>query len=330
MEQSATLPASEPYHIPVMFRQTIQMLVRNPHGAFVDGTLGGGGHTAGILQALQSGGRVLAFDADPGAIANATKRFADVPPERLIVRQAYFSEACAMLSSDGEKVDGVLLDLGVSSRQLDSDQIGLSYRQTMPLDMRFRPSENRRSAREIVNQDSAEAIASLLRQFGEEPAAWTIAQAIARQRRGAAIQTTTDLRNVVASVIPERFIIKTLSRVFQALRIAVNDELGELRFALDQYTGLLNEGGRFAVLTYHSLEDRIVKDAFRHEERDCICPPELPVCRCTKQQRLTVLTRKPMVPDQTEIEQNPRARSAKLRVAERVVDRREGRSAAVE
>jgi len=325
MEQSATLPDSEPYHIPVMFRQTIQMLVSNPHGTFVDGTLGGGGHTAGILESLAPEGRVLAFDADPGAIANAAKRFATVSPERLIVRHAYFSEACAMLRQQGLTIDGVLLDLGVSSRQLDSGQIGLSYRQTMPLDMRFRPSENRRSAREIVNEDSAEEIASLLRQFGEEPAAWTIAQTIVRQRRGAAIQTTTDLRNVIASVIPERFIIKTLSRVFQALRIAVNDELGELRVALQQYTGLLNEGGRFVVLAYHSLEDRIVKDAFRHEERECVCPPELPVCRCTKEQRLKVLTRKPAVPDEIEIQQNPRARSAKLRVAERVIDRREGR-----
>lgn len=325
MEQSTTLPAGEAYHIPVMFQLTIQMLVGNPHGTFVDGTLGGGGHTAGILESLESGGRVFAFDADPGAIANAAKRFAAVPSGRLVVRQAYFSEACEMLSNEQVTIDGVLLDLGVSSRQLDSDQIGLSYRQTMPLDMRFRPSHNRRSAREVVNEDSAEAIASLLRQFGEEPAAWTIAQAIARQRRGAAIQTTTDLRNVIASVIPERFIIKTLSRVFQALRIAVNDELGELRVALEQYTGLLNEGGRFAVLTYHSLEDRIVKDAFRHEERDCICPPELPVCRCAKQQRLRLLTRKPAVPDATEIQQNPRARSAKLRVAERVIDPREGR-----
>ncbi|MCC7438934.1 MAG: 16S rRNA (cytosine(1402)-N(4))-methyltransferase RsmH [Armatimonadetes bacterium] len=328
MEPSTTLPAGEAYHIPVMFQQTIQMLVGNPHGKFVDGTLGGGGHTAGILQALEPDGCVLAFDADPGAIANAAKRFAAVLPGRLIVRQAYFSEACEMLRNEGMTIDGVLLDLGVSSRQLDSDQIGLSYRQTMPLDMRFRPSQNRRSARQIVNEDSAEAIASLLREFGEEPAAWTIAQAIVRQRRGAAIQTTTDLRNVIASVIPERFMIKTLSRVFQALRIAVNDELGELRVALEQYTGLLNEGGRFAVLTYHSLEDRIVKDAFRYEERDCICPPELPVCRCTKQQRLRILTRKPAVPDPTEIQQNPRARSAKLRVAERVIDRREGREGA--
>lgn len=325
MDRFTQLPDAEAYHIPVMLRQTIQMLVSNPHGTFVDGTLGGGGHTAGILQALESDGSVLAFDADTGAIANANKRFTAVPPNQLIVRQAYFSEACARLKHDGIAIDGVLLDLGVSSRQLDSDQIGLSYRQTMPLDMRFRPSGSRRSAREIVNEDSAEEIASLLREFGEEPAAWTIAQAIVRQRRGTAIQTTTDLRGVIASVIPERFTIKTLSRVFQALRIAVNDELGELRVALEQYTELLNEGGRFVVLTYHSLEDRIVKDAFRYEERDCICPPELPVCRCTKQQRLTVLTRKPLVPDQTEIQQNPRARSAKLRVAERVIDRRAGR-----
>lgn len=230
-----------------------------------------------------------------------------------------------MLSEEGVMLAGVLLDLGVSSRQIDSDQIGLSYRFDMPLDMRFRQESGRRSARELVNRESPEQIATILRTYGEEPAAWKIARAIADARFGHPIETTGDLRRVIESVIPERFVMKTLSRVFQALRIEVNDELGELRAALECFVPLLRPGGRFAVLTYHSLEDRIVKDHFRQEERFCICPPQLPICVCEKQQRLKLVTRKPASPSDEEVERNPRARSAKLRVAERVIDTRQSR-----
>jgi 16S rRNA (cytosine1402-N4)-methyltransferase len=319
---------NESYHVPVMLGETIDALVVDPAGSYVDGTLGGGGHTQEILSRIRgAGGTLYAFDADPGAIANAMERFPDDLGKALIVRQAYFSQAIEWLEEGGIKLSGVMLDLGVSSRQLDTDQIGLSYRQEMPLDMRFDPAAAKTSAREIVNRESAEEIATLLRTYGEEPAAWKIAQAITRGRAGRPIATTKDLREIIEGVIPGAFLMKTLSRVFQALRIAVNDELGELRTALDRFTGLLKPGGRFVVLTYHSLEDRIVKDAFREEERSCVCPPEFPVCRCDKEQRLKVLTRKPKLPSEEEIERNPRARSAKLRVAERVVDnrRRQGR-----
>jgi 16S rRNA (cytosine1402-N4)-methyltransferase len=172
-------------------------------------------------------------------------------------------------------------------------------------------------------EEPAGEIATLLRKYGEEPAAWKIAQTIVQARRSRSITTTSDLREIIESVIPQPFLLKTLSRVFQALRIVVNDELGELERALQEYTGLLKENGRFVVLTYHSLEDRIVKDHFRLEEKQCICPPEIPVCRCGKRQRLKVITRKPMLPSDEEIARNPRARSAKLRVARRVVDPRE-------
>lgn len=310
------------YHIPVMLRETVESLVIDPAGAYVDGTLGGGGHAEAVLGALAGGGRLYAFDADPGAIANALERFAAIPLDRLSIRQAYFSEAVGILHGLGVRPSGVLLDLGVSSRQLDSDQIGLSYRRDMPLDMRFDPAAERASARDIVNDESAEDIATLLRRYGEEPAAWTIAQAIVRSRRAHPIVTTGDLRSVIESVIPGRFLIKTLSRVFQALRIAANDELGELERALEGFTELLAAGGRFAILTYHSLEDRIVKEKFRYEERQCICPLEFPVCRCEKVQRLKIVTRKPLVPSSEEVAANPRARSAKLRVAERVLDTR--------
>jgi len=313
---------AEEYHIPVMLAETIELLVTDRLGIYVDGTLGGGGHTSAVLDALEPGGHVYAFDADPGAIAHAERAFAGTIGSRLSVRQAYFSQACDFLEAERIHPTGVLLDLGVSSRQLDTDQIGLSYRQTMPLDMRFDPRSSRQSARDLVNHESAADIATLLRTYSEEPAAWKIAQAIVGARTGRRIETTTDLREIIESVIPQPFLTKTLSRVFQALRIAVNDELGELRLALERFTGLLREGGRFAVLTYHSLEDRIVKDHFRMEERECVCPPEFPVCRCDKERRLKVLTRKPLVPTAAEIERNPRARSAKLRVAERVIDRR--------
>lgn len=311
---------SDDYHIPVMLGESIDALVIDPSGIYADGTLGGGGHTAAILDRVRGSGKVLAFDADPGAIEWAKKRFEAEPD--LVIRQAYFSEACAMLESQGVELAGVLLDLGVSSRQLDSDQIGLSYRSEMPLDMRFDPQASRRTARDIVMQEDAGEIATLLRKYGEEPAAWKIAQTIVQTRRSRSIDTTSDLREIIESAIPQPFLLKTLSRVFQALRIEVNDELGELRTALEMYTGLLKQDGRFVVLTYHSLEDRIVKDHFRLEERSCVCPPEIPVCRCDKRQRLKVITRKPAIPSPEEIARNPRARSAKLRVARRVVDPR--------
>jgi 16S rRNA (cytosine1402-N4)-methyltransferase len=310
------------YHVPVMLRETLDLLVTDRAGTYVDGTLGGGGHTAAIIERVRGTGRVLAFDADAGAIANAHVRFGgeDGPlaDGTLVVRQAYFSEATELLREEGRRISGVLLDLGVSSRQLDSDQIGLSYRMEMPLDMRFDPESGRVSAREIVNRRSAEEIATLLRTYGEEPAAWKIAQSITAARAGKPIATTTDLRSIIEAIIPQKFLMATLSRVFQALRIAVNDELGELEHALADYTDLLLPGGRIAILTYHSLEDRLVKETFREESRSCICPPELPVCRCEKVQRLKVLTRKPALPTPDEVAQNPRARSAKLRVAEKL------------
>ncbi len=310
---------SEEYHIPVMLAEVIQMMVTDRSGAYVDATLGGGGHASAVLELVRpAGGRVYGFDADPGAIANARERFAAELDSSFFLRQAYFTQACQWLRSEGIAINGVLLDLGVSSRQLDSDQIGLSYRQEMPLDMRFDPAGPAESAREVVNSLSAEDLATLLRTYGEEPAAWKIAQAIVRERTGRPIRTTTDLRDVIERIIPVPFRVKTLSRVFQALRIYVNDELGELEAALEQFVDLLLPGGRFAVLTYHSLEDRIVKEAFRQEEKGCVCPPDFPVCRCQKVRRLRVLTRKPMAPSEGEIERNPRARSAKLRVAERV------------
>jgi 16S rRNA (cytosine1402-N4)-methyltransferase len=318
---------ADDYHVPVMLEQTLEYLVTDRDGLYADCTLGGGGHTRGILERTGPDATVYAFDADPGAIAYAEQQLAaEVNRGRLVVQQAYFSDAIRRFQQEGVQLSGILLDLGVSSRQLDSDQIGLSYRQQMPLDMRFDPTSTRPTARDLVNRESVEEVATILRRFGEERAAWKIAQAIKQARSSRSIETTTDLREIIERVIPKPFVIKTLSRVFQALRIAVNDELGELELALEGFTGLLKPAGRFVVLSYHSLEDRIVKERFRYEERECICPPSLPICRCDKTQRLKVLTRKPVTPSEEEIVENPRARSAKLRAAERVIDNRPPRS----
>lgn len=229
------------YHVPVMFNETLDALAIRPDGIYVDATFGGGGHAEGILQRLGPDGMLFGCDADRIAIEEGAKRFAG--EKRLELRHGYFTDHSLRFREEGVVLSGVLLDLGVSSRQLDSDQIGLSYRQEMPLDMRFDPERREESAAEIVNRYSAGDIATLLRRFGEEPAAWKIAQAIESARRGGAITTTTRLRQVIESAIPDRFLIKTLSRVFQALRIAVNDELGELERGLQDYVELLQPGG---------------------------------------------------------------------------------------
>lgn len=304
------------YHVPVMLNETLDALAILPDGVYVDATFGGGGHAGEILRRLGPDGRLFGCDADRVAVEEGRKRFAG--EGRLELRHGYFSDHCRRFLEEDITLSGVLLDLGVSSRQLDSDQIGLSYRQEMPLDMRFDPDRREESAADIVNGYSAGDIATLLRRYGEEPAAWKIAQAIELARRGGGIATTTQLRRVIESAIPERFLIKTLSRVFQALRIAVNDELGELERGLAEFVELLRPGGRIVVLTYHSLEDRIVKKTFRDLEQGCTCPPGLPECACGRVKRLHQVYRKPVLPSEEEIARNPRARSAKLRVAERV------------
>lgn len=301
------------YHVPVLFEESLDRLITDREGLYIDGTFGGGGHTAGILERLGREGRVIGCDADPAAIERGREVFAE--EKRLELRRGYYGDLCQRMGEERLRPQGVLLDLGVSSRQLDTDQVGLSYRSEMPLDMRFDP-DREESAADLVNRLDPGDLATLLRRFGEEPAAWKIAQAIATERRRSEIGTTADLRRIIEDVIPERFLIKTLSRVFQALRLAVNDELGDLERGLDCFTAILAEGGRIVVLTYHSLEDRIVKHTFRDLARPCACPPG--DCRCDRPRRLTVLTRKPVLPTPEEIATNPRARSAKMRVGERV------------
>jgi 16S rRNA (cytosine1402-N4)-methyltransferase len=307
------------YHIPVLLKESIELLITDLNGTYVDGTAGGGGHTSLILDLISKDGFVYDFDADEKAIEFVKERFKDNVKINFSAHQKYFTEAVNFLKENNIKLNGVILDLGVSSRQLDSSQIGLSYRSEMPLDMRFRRSDDKISAKEFLNETNAEDIADVLRKFGEEPAAWKIAQAIHNKSKTKKIETTLDLKNIIEDEIPQVFVVKTLTRVFQALRIFVNNEMDELEKALSGYTDILIEGGRIVVLTYHSIEDRIVKYSFRDEMKDCICPPFVPKCICDKEQRLKIITRKPIVPGKLELENNKRSRSAKLRVAERVL-----------
>lgn len=301
-------------HTTVLRTPTVDLLVTAPDGIYIDGTAGGGGHTAEILGRLGLGGRVIAFDADIRAIDVCRARFGDEVGARVVLVNRNFRELGAWLREEKiSAVNGVLLDLGVSSFQFDAN-VGFSYRSDSPLDMRFHRSQSV-SAADIVNGYSADDLARVLREYGEEPMAWRITQEIIRRRP---LTTTFDLRDAVTAVAPEQLLAKRLARVFQALRIEVNDELGALKIVLQDAVAALARGGRIAVIAYHSLEDRIVKDLFRYEALTCICPPELPVCSCGKEARLRVLTRKAVVPAEAEVSLNPRARSAKLRVAERI------------
>lgn len=305
-------------HVPVLLPETIAALQPRPGGRYVDATLGGGGHAEKILELSGPNGTLLGIDADPKAISAARSRLARFG-DRLTLVETYFDDLAPVAREEGfSGVDGVLFDLGVSSPQLDQPERGFSFGGDAPLDMRFGPSAPR-SAAELVNELSLEELQRIFSEYGEERFARRIAQRIVAERRTQVIHTTGQLAAIVARARPGRGRerIHPATRVFQALRIAVNDELGRLRRALPQAVGLLSEGARLAVISFHSLEDRIVKQFIRDAERGCICPPDLPRCVCGGTSTLAAVTRKPVTASPTEIEANPRARSAKLRVAQR-------------
>jgi 16S rRNA (cytosine1402-N4)-methyltransferase len=300
------------YHLPVMLDECCDWLITDRNGLYADGTLGGGGHTAEILKRLDVGGRLISFDADPVAIQYCTAKFSDElakgEESKLILRHANFFEACSTEEIHLRKVNGLLLDLGVSSRQLDTEHRGFSYRANTRLDMRF--GTEGRSAEEIINTAEEDELERILRNYGEEPFARAIARRIVERRRAVPLQTTQDLRFIVEETTPQSTHAKTLARVFQAIRIAVNRELEILEGTLRGIIPLLAPHGRIVVMSYHSLEDRIVKTVFKEES-------EKDFKDSAKQPLLKILTPKPILPSQKEIEENPRARSAKLRVAER-------------
>jgi 16S rRNA (cytosine1402-N4)-methyltransferase len=303
-------------HVPVMVREVLAALNVKPGGRYVDATVDGGGHAEAVMDAASPGGAMLGIDLDSQALARARERLARFGDHVRLIEGSYADAARICGGLDFTPVNGVLFDLGVSSLELDSAERGFSLRREGPLDMRFSPKQQQTAA-DIVNGASEEELADILRRYGEEPQAKKIARYLVQHRP---LQTTTELANAIEKAVGRRARRQThpATRTFQALRIAVNQELLSLESALPQACGLLGDFGRLAVLSYHSLEDRIVKEFIRRESRDCICPPKQPVCTCGHKASLRTVTRGALRPSAGEVEANPRARSARLRAAERL------------
>jgi 16S rRNA (cytosine1402-N4)-methyltransferase len=318
-------------HVSVMLDEVLEYLQPSPGGHYIDGTSGGGGHTAAILERSAPDGRVLGIDTDEQALARVRARLSEyVENGRLVLVHGNFAHLATIARQTGfTSVQGVLLDLGFSSDQMDDPQRGFSFSADGPLDMRLDQSLTV-SAADLVNTASEQELADLFWRYGEEKRSRQIARRIVRQREKGAITRTTQLAALVAAGVPYKpGAIHPATRVFQALRIAVNQELERLTETLPSILDVLNtqrrsepggEAGRMVVIAFHSLEDRIVKEFMRQEARDCLCPPRTPVCICGHKARLRILTQRPVVATEQEVERNPRARSAKLRAAEVVVD----------
>jgi 16S rRNA (cytosine1402-N4)-methyltransferase len=306
-------------HRPVLLTEVLSYLEPRPGGLYVDATLGGGGHAEAVLEASAPDGRLIGIDRDPMALRAAGRRLARFG-ERVRLVHGRFSQLSALLAELGAgPVDGVLADLGVSSPQLDRAERGFSFSQEGPLDMRMDPSAPLTAA-DLVNQAPLEELIRIFRDYGEERHAPRLARAIDHDRRTKPFTTTRQLASLIERVMPRsggRDRIHPATRVFQALRIAVNDELGELETGLEAAFSVLKPGGRMVIISFHSLEDRRVKQFFRDRAADCVCPPELPICRCSKVSEMRILTRKPVEAGPGEAAANPRARSARLRAAEK-------------
>ena len=307
-------------HIPVLGREVIELLQPRPGGIYLDGTLGGGGHSGMILEASSPDGRVIGFDQDIEAIAAASANLQDYG-SRLTAVNTNFINAASVLQEMGiGEIDGFLFDLGVSSHQLDSAGRGFSFQYDAPLDMRMDRTCGE-SAADLVNSLSHGELAKIIREYGEERWAGRIASFICKERETRQIETTFELVALIKAAIPAKARedrIHFATRTFQALRIAVNDELNAAAAAVAAAMKMLKSGGRGAVISFHSLEDRIVKQLFRESARSCICPPSLPVCSCSRRAEFTVLTGKPVTAKEDELAENPRSRSAKLRALKRV------------
>ena len=307
------------HHVTVLLDETVNAVVTNPAGIYVDCTLGGAGHSRQVLSKLGTDGQLIGFDQDALAIHHAEEILGK--DERVtLVNRNFESLEETLKELDLLPVNGILFDLGVSSPQLDEAERGFSYMQDAPLDMRMDPS-GALTALEIVNKWTEDNLAQLIWKYGEEKWSKRIAQFIVQARKERLLETTGDLVQAIKAAVPaavRRNGPHPAKRTFQAIRIAVNDELGVLDRVLDQALRCLDHGGRIAVITFHSLEDRIVKDRMKSWLGRCTCPPELPICCCHAKAMAKVLTRKPILPSEEEIERNPRSRSAKLRVAEKI------------
>lgn len=309
------METSHAYHCPVMLQEVLADLAVKPNGIYLDGTAGGGGHSYAIAQQLTEGGRLFAMDQDPDAIAEASKRLAGLP---VTMVHANFRTLGDVLRRENTLADGILLDLGVSSHELDETSRGFSYHRDAPLDMRM--SQSGQTAADLVNTLSPEALTEILFAYGEEKYARSIVAQIVAARDIKPIETTLALAELIKKGVPAkaRREKNPCKKTFQALRIAVNDELGCLDVALEEAFASLKPGGRLVIITFHSLEDRAVKNAFQRFSSGCECPPQFPVCICGKTPRGTLVHRKPIVASETELAQNPRSRSAKLRAIEKI------------
>ena len=310
---------SDFYHISVLLQECIDGLNIKPDGIYVDGTLGGAGHSGQIVRRLDSG-LLVGIDRDPVALKAAGARLAPFANNVKLVHSNFCDMAEELEKLGISGVDGILLDLGVSSPQLDDGARGFSYMADAPLDMRMN-GEDSLSAYEVVNTWSQEELKRILYDYGEERYAPQIASAICRRRENAPIQTTLQLVDVIRSAMPPAALREKqhpAKRSFQAIRIAVNDELGSVEKAMRSAIPLLNKGGRLVIITFHSLEDRIVKNAMAEAAKGCTCPPNFPICVCGNKPKVKLITKKPIVASQEELEVNPRSRSAKLRICEKL------------
>ena len=306
-------------HKSVLLKETVDSLCIRPDGIYVDGTLGGGGHAFEVCRRLGPGGRLIGIDQDQDAIAAASKRLAPFGDRAGIVRSNYRQIQDVLEGLQIGRVDGIYLDLGVSSYQLDTAERGFSYREDAPLDMRM-DRRNTQTAADLVNGCDESELYRIIRDYGEEKFAKNITKHIVKARQEKPIETTGELTEIIKAAIPAKMRATgghPAKRTFQAIRIALNHELEVLDQSIDTMIQLLNPGGRLSIITFHSLEDRIVKNRFRENENPCICPPDFPVCVCGRVSRGRVITRKPILPSKEELEENKRAKSAKLRVFER-------------
>ncbi len=306
-------------HKSVLLYETVDSLNIKPDGIYVDGTLGGGGHAYEVCSRLGKHGRLIGIDQDADAIAAATKRLEPFADKVTVVRSNYENIASVLHDLGIEKVDGIYLDLGVSSYQLDTASRGFTYREDAPLDMRM-DQRNTQTAADIVNTYSETELYHIIRDYGEDRFAKNIAKHIVQRRQEKPYETTGELIETIKAAIPAKIRATgghPAKRTFQAIRIELNHELDVLNRSIDTMINLLNPGGRLSIITFHSLEDRIVKKRFRDNENPCICPPEFPVCMCGRKSKGTVITRKPIVPGEEELEYNKRSKSSKLRVFER-------------
>lgn len=310
-------PGRDVYHLPVMVTEVVGLLVTRVDGTYLDLTAGGGGHLKALAEVLNEKAGLYAVDRDPAAVHWVERALAGFLQFKKIIKAAFGDIAGVVAQFEEKTFDGIFLDLGLSSRQVDEGERGFSFQSDAPLDMRF-DTETGATAADLINTLDERELGTLFKTFGEERLASKIARAVVRERQKKMILTTAQLREIVLEVVRPPFQIKSLARVFQAMRMAVNRELEELQRVLPAAVTLLKPGGRLAVISYHSLEDRTVKKFFQQAARGCVCPPHLPQCVCGQKPSLRILTKKPVTPRKSEIEKNSRARSARLRVVEKI------------